>query len=507
MRYVRPQEYPLNPRVPVDLLDGVADRLQRCRRTFQEPEILAEVWAAGEDVRLREDPRFWELERIGHFHLAQQRLANRLLADRLWKGLWSGSNIDDELAGLDVDHPEAFHVFCEADPQFRFLEDRYVLVARPRHECSPELAGQLDGICERLLAEHCALGSPKTTQDLLDLAGHLGEWTLSVEDALDNLEAWLSSNEHWTEIARGLWLPTSLVPNPEKPKPFRLRAVRPVGAAQATGEVEFLENGDEPVAAENSVTQLMLPDPPVERHPDASVSWTHTLRTVHLHANYLPVPTGARFRYPRFVGRSGPVAIHAVGHDTGDQGLLWLDREHHRFFGDFLRSLIEWDEAGRRLHVRWTPDALVITHGEVDLAAQDEERRLIDPEAIDELRRGLGESYRQSIAAILQERGPLTFRLIYEQLATRVGHRPSRGSIRSVLVASPEFEGRGKAWAWHSVPDAARTFRRTIVLTGLGFDPSKGTPDVSALAHAASGRVTEIADSLAPFRRTGAPAS
>jgi len=90
------------------------------------------------------------------------------------------------------------------------------------------------------------------------------------------------------------------------------------------------------------------------------------LRTIHLHIAYLPVPTGARFRYPRFVGRTGPLAILTVIHETGQEGFVWLDREHHRFFGDFLRAAIEWDEAGRRLHLCWSPEAVVITHGELD---------------------------------------------------------------------------------------------------------------------------------------------
>src|SRR5713226_6989132 len=111
MRYLRPREFRHNPRQPIELLDSVVHRFEASRVTLTEQEALEDVWARGEEVRLREDPRFWELERVGHFHLSQQRLANRLLADRLWKGLWSGSNVDDELAGLDADHPEAFHVF------------------------------------------------------------------------------------------------------------------------------------------------------------------------------------------------------------------------------------------------------------------------------------------------------------------------------------------------------------------------------------------------------------
>ena len=59
MRYVRPREYPLTPRLPIDLLDAIVERYQHSRRTFTEEEALAEVWASGEDIRRREDRRFW----------------------------------------------------------------------------------------------------------------------------------------------------------------------------------------------------------------------------------------------------------------------------------------------------------------------------------------------------------------------------------------------------------------------------------------------------------------
>src|SRR5262249_1151897 len=162
-------------------------------------------------------------------------------------------------------------------------------------------------------------------------------------------------------------------------KPFRVRAVRGAAAegASRVEDVEVVEAGQE-AATSDGIERFVLSEPPVQRHPDASVTWTHTLRTIHIHYGYLPVPTGARFRYPRFVGRMGLVAISALLHETGQHGFLWLDREHHRFFGDFLRNAIEWDEAGRRLQVRWAPEAVVITHGDLDQDVLEEERRFID---------------------------------------------------------------------------------------------------------------------------------
>jgi SOS-response transcriptional repressor LexA len=225
------------------------------------------------------------------------------------------------------------------------------------------------------------------------------------------------------------------------------------------------------------------------------VRWIQTLRTIHLHFAYLPVPTGARFRYPRFVGRTGPLAIPTVIHETGQEGFVWLDREHHQFFGDFLRAAIEWDEAGRRLHLRWSPEAVIITHGELDNEVHEEERRFLDPEDLYDLRLGKGESYRQSLAQILREQvAGMPFRSLYEALTARLGHRPSRASIRAVLSASPEFAMRGNSWRWQSVHDAARSFRRTMVLSSLVCDTNTATPNLHSLAHAAKLRATHIAE-------------
>ena len=88
----------------------------------------------------------------------------------------------------------------------------------------------------------------------------------------------------------------------------------------------------------------------------------------------------------------------------------------------------------------------------------------------------------------------MTFRSLYEALTARLGHRPSLASIRAVLSASPEFAMRGNSWRWQSVPDAARSFRRTMVLSSIGDDLNTATPDLHSLAHVARLRATRIAE-------------
>src|SRR5438552_7677542 len=118
MRYLRPREFRHNPRQPIELLDSVVRRFEANRVTFTEQEALEDVWARGEEVRLREDPRFWELERIGHFHLSHHRLANDLLAARLWQGVWDGRDVPLELETLDAANSGEFHVFSSRDSRF-----------------------------------------------------------------------------------------------------------------------------------------------------------------------------------------------------------------------------------------------------------------------------------------------------------------------------------------------------------------------------------------------------
>src|SRR5207253_6636752 len=74
--------------------------------------------------------------------------------------------------------------------------------------------------------------------------------------------------------------------------------------------------------------------------------------------------------------------------------------------------------------------------------------------------------------------------------------------IRAVLSASPEFAMHGNSWGWQSVPDAARSFRRTIVLSSIGGDIQTTTPDLHSLAHIARLRATRIAE---PQSQTSSP--
>jgi hypothetical protein len=493
MRYVRPREFRHNPRQPIAALDAVVQAFEKARFTFDEAAALGEAWRAGEDIRLREDPRFWELERLGHFHLSQHRLANDLLATRLWQGVWDGRDVARELATLDAAHPDQFHVFCQHDPRFGEKDEQLFLVARPRVELPPNIQTTLDAAAKPLLQRHRDLGKPLTTLQVREHLDVLSVTVPEMDDVLDTIEGWLRQRPEWTEVARNLWLPTDLVPALEPPKPFRVLRVRGRDA-DPTIEMKAIDIVDE-TNSHASEELLVLPDPPVERHPDSSITWTHVLRTIHLHGWYLPVPVAARFRYPRFVGVAANVIQHCILYDSGREGLMWLDRDHNRFFGEVLRELLEWEEAGRKLHLYWRPEAVVIRRGEIDQDVHEEECRHLDPKTLLELRLGKGESYRQALVSILRSSAQgLDFSSLCAELAKRQGHRPSRATIRTVLYQSPGFILKDGSWCWSDVPNSARQFRRRITLSAMTRDGER-TSNLAEFARAVENAIKEISPS------------
>ena len=67
---------------PVPAYDRIATALAGTPRAVSEPEVLAELWALGEDGSLRDDPRFRRTP-AGRWILASQYLANDWLVAAL----------------------------------------------------------------------------------------------------------------------------------------------------------------------------------------------------------------------------------------------------------------------------------------------------------------------------------------------------------------------------------------------------------------------------------------
>lgn len=485
MKYVQHKNFYLNPRKPIELLDSVVSKFSKYRYTFTEEEALAEIWNTGEDIRLREDPRFWEVNGLGHFHLSNQCLANEILADQLWRGLWDGQELEKELARLDSLKVNTFHVFCSADS--RFTQDNSVLIlnARPFIKVPTELQEQINLVLDKFLSVHQENTKPLTTQQISEQLIYLQEKLGKEENSIDILESCLYQRSDWTEIARGLWLPTNLVPCLDIPKHFR---VWQVNSANHEGfkSIEITENSTNQPLSDNNTIKLL--DPPVEKHLDTSISWIQVLRTIHIHNKYLPIPVSAQFRYPKFVGyKSNVIAIKGVFFDSGEEDYLWLDCEQHRLFGEFLATIIEWETSGRKLHLTWFPDAIVIKLGEIDKQVQQEEIRHIDPESLQNLRLSQGESYRKTLSEILRNNlNGLDFRSLYEKLSNLQKHYPNRNTIRIILAQSPEFICDGAIWKWQEKENSPQTLQDFLRRADITNRSGKEINNLGDLADAVS---------------------
>jgi hypothetical protein len=101
-----------HPSQRVHSLDAVAARLASAGVSEPEAELLCDVWARGEDARLRDDPRFrptpW-----GRWVAAGRELVN----DRVYARLSAASDSALPLAAALTECPAG--VFCAADPRLR----------------------------------------------------------------------------------------------------------------------------------------------------------------------------------------------------------------------------------------------------------------------------------------------------------------------------------------------------------------------------------------------------
>ena len=121
-----------------------------------------------------------------------------------------------------------------------------------------------------------------------------------------------------------------------------------------------------------------------------------------------------------------------------------------------------------RLHGQWTPEVVVLRITGHDDEVQREESRLVDPQALKALRGGVGETYRQSIQAILSENAEgFTFAQVVRALRERQGHDVHRGTVRTLLYAGGFVQGNGR---WFAAPQndvGARKLRAALVETLL----------------------------------------
>jgi len=228
----------------------------------------------------------------------------------------------------------------------------------------------------------------------------------------------------------------------------------------------------------------------------SSARWITTLRTVNIIEGFLPVPAHARGSYPARPEGAGLVEVlRGKWFDTGDDLWLWLDRADDRLYGPDLADRLEWCSTGERVHADWTTDVVVLRTVGVDSEIQEEEARLVDREALKELRGGVGETYRQSLVAILMEESEgLTFPELVAALRAHQGHPVHRGTIRALLSAGG-FIQRGSRWFISpDTEEGARRLRHAIAKTYLPADTAQD--DLGVVLRGVRSRLHEIVESL-----------
>jgi len=438
------------------LLDEAVARLSAYRQTFTDEEALLPIWESGYDISPQSDPqgRFVlaceaDSKHPRQWRLSTQALANNRLLDALRSGAWNGRDLDAELARLDAeDHTH--YVFCPSDLRLTQHPDGTLEPSDSEYNVAlpPETKAALDVLGPALLEQWHSVGAePLTVQQVTERLGNLGWTEATARNGWLLVCTWLLG---WSEVARvgqDYWVPANSIP--KGPEHARLQ-VLPIVGEPSPGE-EKAENltPSEPGSARRE-TPPSIDNSPIPQGRETMsnrVSWTYPLRTVHLLEGFIPVPAAARSAYPpRGVGEGDREVLHGLWYDDDERVWLWLDRARERLYGPDLARKLEWLEAGDQLHVQWTPNVIVVRMAGHDDEVQREEARLVDRQALKALRGGLGESYRQSLQAILSEKTDgFTFAQVVQALRERQGHDVPRNTVRAILYAGG-FLHRDSRW-------------------------------------------------------------
>lgn len=459
------------------LIEEAIKRLLPWRRTFTEQEALGWVWkATGYEITIESDARFvlaqeGDDKHARHWRLHSHTLANNRILSDLFSGDWDGRDLDAE----DGQH----HVFCPIDPRFAVNTQGTLEPAHQEHNVKLPSATKaaLDALGPHLLAYWQERGSkPWTVRSITVALGQLG-W----RDA--------EKRNGWPLVLRvgqDFWIPADQLP-PES-KRTRL-AVLPIRASEPV---------DSPKAGEGTVSYTATPPSrKVREKADENqvivsgqatapeVAWSMRLRTIHLLEGYLPIPSRARGAYPPLApGEGHTIVLQGIWYEDKTPTWLWLDRASHRFYGPDLAEKLARLENGDILHIKWALDIVVLRIAGHDAEVQHEESRLVDLEALSALRGGLGESYRRSLQAILQDAPQgLVFAEIVKALRERQQHNIHRGTIHALLYGGGFLRRDSR---WFAAPDSAagaRQLREAMVEALVQEVPGEEELSFSSAEH------------------------
>lgn len=459
------------------LLDEAVTRLLASRYTFTDEEALRPVWDSGYDISPQSDPqgRFVLAYEADGKHPRQWRLsthalANNRLLDALRSGAWDGHDLDMELARLDTED-QVHYVFCRSDPRFTTLSDGTLEPADLERNVvlNPETRAELDALGPKLLEQwHVEHDGPLTVLQVTQRLGELGWSEAAARNGWLLVRSWLLGWSEVTRVGQDYWLPNDQIP--KEPQRTRLQ-VLPVSSTSNPLEetVTVIDTGSPPGSPERETPPATGKSPEilskaVITHPE---SWRYPLRTIHLLEGFVPVPPSVRSAYPpRAIGEGDREVLRGLWYNDDEPLWLWLDRVQDRLYGPDLAHKLAWLEAGDVFLGQWTPEVVILRITEHDDEVQREELRLVDPQALKALRGGIGETYRQSIQAILTEKSEgLTFAQVVRALHERQGHDVHRGTIRTLLYAGGFIQRNGR---WFAAPQSeigARKLRSALVET------------------------------------------
>lgn len=452
------------------LLEATIARLWPLRRTFTEEEALRPLWEEGYEIAAHPEVGFALAREADGRHerqwrLAEQRLANDRLLDLLVAGAWDGRDLDAQLARLDTEEG-GHHTFCSIDDRFETERGGMLVPARREVDAPllPAVQAELEALGPALLGRWREAGAaPMTVRGLTAWLGDLGWPGARERESWLLVRSWLRGWSLVQRVGQDYWLPAVNLPTP----PARARlSVLPVHPAdrETPAQPATVADADRhvpPPEARGAGKQVQLDGVAGA----SSAAWTTLLRTINLIEGFLSVPVAARAAYPvRATGEGDHTALPGLWHTTGDGIWLWLDRAGDRLFGPPLAEHLAWCEAGDLLRVDWAPDAIVLRVVGHDDEIQREEARLVDLEELAALRGGLGESYRQSLQAILLAAPDgLPFADVVAVLRERQGHAIHRGTIRAVLASGGFVHRQGRWFAAANDAAGGRQLRAVLV--------------------------------------------
>lgn len=488
------------------LLDAAVARLSPVRRTFTEEDALASIWEAGYEVSPQTDPRF-ALARDAdgrqprHWRLTTHTLANDRLLDALHTGAWNGHDLDAQLIQLDSDD-EVHYVFCSLDNRFHIHSDGTLEPAdhEPDVALPPNVKETLDALGPALLERWHGEGNiPWTVRRVSEVLDDLGWTGAGAAESWLLVRSWLIG---WPDVVRAgqhYWVPANAVPAVPERVGTRVRPVHAV--TRQDHELIGMQDTTVPTAVDSD-SRTAPPHRAEERVVLGGqvgaqrASWTATLRTANLLHGFLHVPKSARAAYPpRASGEELPEALRGRWFDSNEPMWLWLNRGKDWLYGPDLTEQLAWLQAGARLRIDWEPDVIVLRSAGHDEEVQREETRLVDVEALTELRGALGESYRASVQTILSSAADgMSFRELVETMRERLGHEVHRGTIRSLLHAGGFVARNGR---WFAAPDADESRRRLrSALRTVEGEPGldRAGPDTGTETDAVRRSTTRIKD-------------